>query len=153
MRGRADRDTSGHCSVHVHESGPADHLGILPVMKTVAVIGASTDRRKFGNKAVRAFASAGYTVIPITPHHDTVEGLRAYPSVVDVPGPIDMATIYVPPDVGEQLLDDIARKAIPEVWLNPGAESAALRERARALGLAPIEACSIVAVGLSPSRF
>ena len=64
--------------------------------QTVAVIGASRNRDKFGNKAVRAFAKRGYTVIPIHPREREVEGLQAYRSVLDVPGPIDLATLYVP---------------------------------------------------------
>lgn len=122
-------------------------------MKTVAVIGASTDRRKFGNKAVRAFREAGYRVIPITPGHDEVEGLAAYASVEDVPGDIDMATFYVPASVGEGLVDGIVRKGITEIWVNPGAESEALIARFRAAGLTPVEACSIVGIGSSPARF
>ncbi|MCA1586175.1 MAG: CoA-binding protein [Acidobacteria bacterium] len=122
-------------------------------MKTVAVIGASPSRSKFGNKAVRAFLAKGYRVLPITPHHKHVEGLRAYASVLDVAGPIDMATVYVPADIGERVIEEIARKHIGEVWLNPGAESDALVARARALGIDPIEACSIVAIGLSPAQF
>ncbi|MGE0043570.1 MAG: CoA-binding protein [Vicinamibacterales bacterium] len=122
-------------------------------MKTVAVIGASTNRAKFGNKAVRAFAEAGYRVIPITPRHAEVEGLPAYPAVTDVPGPIDMVTIYVPPEVGETLVAGLAAKGVGEVWLNPGAESPDLVARLTAAGLAPIEACSIVGIGLSPARF
>jgi hypothetical protein len=122
-------------------------------MKTVAVIGASTDRRKFGNKALRAFAEAGYRAIPINPTHDEVEGHRAYATVLDFPDTIDMATIYVPPDVGERLLEGLAEKGITEVWFNPGAESPALIARARALGLRPVQACSIVGIGMSPSRF
>jgi predicted CoA-binding protein len=118
--------------------------------KTVAVIGASSDRRKFGNRAVRAFRQNGYTVVPINPHESQVEGLRAYSSVLDVPGSIDMATFYVPPEIGEQVIEDVARKGIPEVWLNPGAESDALVERARALAVKPIVACSIVAIGENP---
>ena len=118
--------------------------------KVVAVIGASNDRHKFGNRAVRAFQRQGYTVVPINPHEAEVEGLRAYASVLDVAGPIDMATFYVPPDVGEAVLDEIARKQIPEVWLNPGAESDALIARAQALHLQPILACSIVGIGENP---
>jgi predicted CoA-binding protein len=91
--------------------------------KVVAVIGASNDRRKFGNRAVRAFLQQGYTVVPINPHENQVEGLKAYKSVLDVPGKIDMASFYVPPDVGQQVLDEVARKGIAEVWLNPGAEA------------------------------
>jgi uncharacterized protein len=120
------------------------------VPKIVAVIGASNDRRKFGNRAVRAYHQRGDTVIPINPHEAAVEGLKAYPSVLDVPGPIDMASFYVPPDVGERVIDEVAKKGIPEVWFNPGAESAALVARARALNLEPIVACSIVAIGQNP---
>ncbi len=122
-------------------------------MKTVAVIGASANRAKFGNKAVRAYRKAGYQVFPITPRHTEIEGLRAYPSVLDVTEPIDFATMYVPPHIGEQLIEQIAQKGIRELWVNPGAESDALIAKARSLGLQPIEACSIMGIGLSPSEF
>lgn len=122
-------------------------------MKTVAVIGASSNRGKFGNKALRAFANQGYTVFPINPTEAEVEGHKAYPSVLDVPGPIDMATIYVPGSVGTVVLDDIAKKGIPEVWLNPGADEREVIEKARALGLKTVRHCSIIAIGDSPSRY
>jgi predicted CoA-binding protein len=121
--------------------------------KTVAVIGASSDRRKFGNKALRAFERQGYRVIPINPNEPEVEGHRTYASVLDVMEPIDMATMYVPPEVGETLLAGIAEKKIPELWVNPGAESRSLLERARELGLEPIVACSIISIGESPYSF
>jgi uncharacterized protein len=118
--------------------------------KTVAVIGASSDPRKFGNRAIRAFRRQGYTVIPINPNEKTIEGLKAYASVLDVPGTIDMATFYVPPQIGEQVIAEIARKGIPEVWLNPGSESDELVRLARALKVEPILACSIVGIGENP---
>ena len=122
-------------------------------MKTVAVIGASPDRRKFGNKALRAFREAGYRTIPINPHYDEIEGEKAYASVVDYPDTIDMATIYVPPEVGEQVVESLAKKGIGEVWFNPGSESVEVVTRARALGIRPIQACSIIGIGMSPSAF
>jgi predicted CoA-binding protein len=112
----------------------------------VAVVGASRDRHKFGNKAVRAFLRQGYDVVPINLHEARIEGLQAYRSVLDVPGPIDLASFYVPPEVGLTLIDEMAAKQIPEVWLNPGAESDELVARARALSIRPIVACSIVAL-------
>jgi len=118
--------------------------------KVVAVIGASNHREKFGNRAVRAFREQGYTVIPINPHEREIEGLRAYASVLDVPGPIDMASFYVPPDIGELVIEDVAKKGIAEVWLNPGSESDALVARARMLSIQPIVACSIAAIGRNP---
>jgi predicted CoA-binding protein len=102
---------------------------------------------------VRAFGRQGYTVVPIHPHEREVEGLKAYGSVLDVPGPIDMASFYVPPAIGEQVIEEVARKRIPEVWLNPGAESDALIARARALSIQPIVACSMIAIGQDPDDF
>jgi len=120
--------------------------------KVVAVIGASSNRSKFGNRAVRAFQHQGYTVVPINPHEAEVEGLKSYGSVLDVPGTIDMASFYVPPEIGLKVIDDVARKGIAEVWLNPGAESDALIARAKALHIQPIVACSVVAIGENPYR-
>ena len=120
--------------------------------KVVAVVGASSDRRKFGNRALRAFRQQGYTVVPINPHETEVEGVRAYASVLDVPGAIDMASFYVPPEIGVQVIDEIARKGIAEVWLNPGAESDRLIRHAQALHIEPVIACSIVAIGKDPYR-
>ena len=121
--------------------------------RVVAVIGASSDRTKFGNKAVRAFLNHGDQVIPINPTEAEVEGLKAYRSVLDVPGPIDMATFYVPPKVGETVIEEVARKGIREVWLNPGADSEALAERARTLKVDAVRACSILGIGDTPSRY
>jgi predicted CoA-binding protein len=122
-------------------------------MPTVAVIGASGDRHKFGNKAVRALRDAGYAVIPINPNEKTVEGLETYASVLDVPGAIDLATLYVQPEIGERVIEEIAQKGISEVWVNPGAESPRLLARARALKLKAIEQCSIIAVGERPGKY
>jgi predicted CoA-binding protein len=122
-------------------------------MKTVAIIGASSNRSKFGNKALRAFAAQGYRVIPINPGEAQVEGYKAYPSVLDVPGPIDMATVYVPGAIGVTVMDDLAKKGVGEVWLNPGADDDPVVARARALGLNTVIACSIIGIGDSPGRY
>ena len=122
-------------------------------MPVIAVIGASSDRNKYGNKALRAFRQQGYTVVPINPHEAEIEGERAYASVLDYPGPIDEATIYLQPDAGVAVMDDIARKQIPQVWLNPGADAPEVVARARQVGVNPIVACSILGVGESPRDY
>jgi uncharacterized protein len=119
-------------------------------MKTVAVIGASSNRAKYGNKALRAFERQGYRVIPINPNEAEVEGHRTYASVLDVPERIDMATVYVPSDIGVRVLEDVAKKGIPELWLNPGADEPEVVARARELGLNPVVACSILGIGERP---
>ena len=121
--------------------------------QVVAVVGASRDRRKFGNKAVRAFRHRGYDVIPINPRGGVVEGIAAYASVLDVERAIDVATVYLQPAVGERVIDEIAQKGIGVVWLNPGADGAQVVARARALGLNPILDCSIVGIGESPASY
>jgi uncharacterized protein len=126
---------------------------IIAMPKTVAVIGASSNRHKYGNKALRAFEKQGYTVLAINPNETAVEGHRTYASVLDVPGTIDMATLYVQPEVGVKVMGDIARKGIKEIWLNPGADAPEVLAKARELGLTTIQACSIVGIGESPSLY
>jgi predicted CoA-binding protein len=121
--------------------------------QTVAVIGASTNPDKFGNKAVRAFRAAGWHVVPIHPTAASVEGLPAYRSVLDVPGRVDRATVYVQPDVARRVLPELAAKGVGEVWLNPGVDEDALIAEAKRLGLPVVVACSIVGVGLDPGAF
>jgi uncharacterized protein len=121
--------------------------------KVVAVIGASSDRRKFGNKALRAFLAEGHTVVPINPNEAEVEGLRTYASVRDVPQAIDMATVYVQPHVAMQLLPDFEATQIPEIWINPGAESDELLAEGKRRKLNLIAACSIVGMGRNPYEF
>ena len=120
---------------------------------SVAVIGASLDRRKYGNKAVRAYLEAGLTVFPVNPNEATIEGQRAYPNVDAIAEPIDYVSLYVPPAVGLKLLPAIAAKRPKEVWLNPGSESDELIEAAADLHVRIVVACSIVALGLSPGAF
>jgi len=122
-------------------------------MPTIAIVGASANRAKFGNKAVRAYVSRGFTVYPVNPHETSVEGLPAYPTLADVPPPIDMVSFYVPPHIGITLLEGVRDCGARELWLNLGSEDRALLARAEALGLKPVVACSIIAVGESPHRY
>ena len=121
--------------------------------KTVAVVGASSSRAKFGNKAFRAFLSEGHRVLAINPNETEVEGVKTYASVLDVPGPIDMATVYVQPDVTLRLLDEFQRKGIAEIWVNPGAEDEAVIAEARRRKMNVFFACSIIGIGRNPREF
>ncbi len=121
--------------------------------RTVAVLGASRNREKFGNKAVRAFAYRGYRVIPINLRPGLIEGIRVFTSVLSVPDRIDLATVYLQPSVGRRVMKELAQKGIPEVWLNPGADGEDVAEMARAVGLEPILDCCIVGIGESPASY
>jgi predicted CoA-binding protein len=121
--------------------------------KTVAIVGASANRRKFGNKAVRAFLDAGWTVYPVNPMAKEIEGLASYPSVAEVPEPLDCVSMYVSPAIGITMLDAIAAKKPGKVYLNPGAEDDALIARAQALGIPAIATCSILDIGRRPGMY
>jgi len=121
-------------------------------MKSVAIIGASKDRTKYGNKAVRAFLQQGYKVYPVNLNETEIEGLPVFSSIGAVPERPDMVSVYLPAEVLLGLLPEIAAKGCDELWLNPGAESEQVLAEAERLGLNVIQACSIVGVGVSPSR-
>lgn len=121
-------------------------------MKTIAIIGASADRSKFGNKAVRAFAQQGYTVYPVNPKESEIEGFPAFKSIADVPGRPNLISVYLPPPVLLKVLPAIAAKGCDEFWLNPGTESDEVLAEAERLGLNIIQACSIVGIGVSPEQ-
>ena len=120
---------------------------------TVAIIGASKDRSKFGNKAVRAYLHQGWTVYPVNPRDKEIEGLQTYPSIREVPRPINRVSIYLPPGIVIEMLDDIAAAKPDEVFFNPGTDSAEVLAKAETLGLNAIVACSIIDVGVTPSQF
>jgi uncharacterized protein len=133
---------------------PKTCIAPIPVdnyaMKTIAIIGASNDRAKFGNKAVRAFQQQGYTVYPVNPKEAEIEGLPAFKSIREVPVRPQMISVYLPPRVLLKVLPDIAARGSDELWLNPGTESDEVLAEAERLGLNVIQACSIVGVGVSP---
>src|SRR5580698_9937743 len=110
--------------------------------QTVAIVGASADQAKFSNKAIHAHLRAGYDVYPVNPKEETIEGLKCYKSVTEVPVALNRISLYLPPAVGVKVLDDIAKKGCEEFWVNPGADSPELIEKALALGLNAIVACS-----------
>jgi predicted CoA-binding protein len=115
--------------------------------QSVAVLGASTNRSKYSNKAVRAYADKGWTVYPVNPKADTIEGHKCYPSIRDLPGPVDRVSIYLPPALTLETLPDIAAAQPGDLFLNPGAESDELVSRASELGLNTLLGCSIIDIG------
>ena len=121
--------------------------------KTVAIVGASVDRSKFGNKAIRAYLGQGWEVYPVNPKGGEIEGVKVYPSIEAIPVQIDRVTLYLPPEVGIKLLPSIAAAKPAEFFVNPGSESDEFVAEAKKLGLDPILACSIIDLGVSPAEF
>lgn len=122
--------------------------------KTIAVIGASSDRRKYGNKCVRAYQRAGYRVYPVNLSEDEVEGEPVTRRVTEVPVELDLIALYLPPPRTLKVLPEIAGKGAAEgVFFNPGTWDAAVIAEAERLGVRVRRECAIVAAGLSPAMF
>jgi uncharacterized protein len=117
----------------------------------IMIVGASTNREKFGNKAVRAYIAHGDVVLPVNPRATHIEELACYPTVASVPGPIDRAALYLPPPLALEAVRELgSRSDVKEVFFNPGTESEAAMSLARSLGLNPVFGCAIVDIGAHP---
>lgn len=121
--------------------------------KAVAIVGASADRSKYGNKSVRAHVQMGWDVYPVNPKADRIEGLKAYPDVKSVPVKLDRISVYLPPKVSQPYLKAWAATGASECFFNPGSADEDLIEEAREAGVPAVDACSIVNLGLKPSMF
>jgi predicted CoA-binding protein len=102
---------------------------------------------------VRSYLAHGHSVFPVNLHETTIEGQPVFRSVLDIPVTLDATLVYVPPAVTLSLLPDIARKGPGQLFLNPGSEDDAVVTRARELGLDPVLACSIIAIGDTPAHY
>ena len=100
-----------------------------------AVVGASSDRDKYGNKVLRAYQQHGQEVYPINPRADEIEGLKAYPDLASLPVKVRGVSIITPPKITEQVVKDAAAAGARFVWMQPGAESDEAIRLAEALGL------------------
>ena len=116
---------------------------------TYAVVGASNDRWKYGNKVLRCYLQHGRTAIPVNLNASVVEGIVAVPNLASLAEPVHGASIITPPEVTEQIVEEAAKAGITRVWMQPGAESDRAIERARELGLSVIAGgpCLLVALG------
>jgi uncharacterized protein len=113
--------------------------------KRVAIIGASPERMKYGNRAVRGFLAAGYEVFPINPKYEIIEGIKCFSSIEALPQKPDIVSVYTPPVVSEKLIPAIAQSGAAEVYFNPGSENDKVKELATQYKIPAIFACSIVA--------
>lgn len=117
--------------------------------KAFAVVGASTDRQKYGNKVLRCYMDNGYTVYPINPKAAEVEGLVAYKSLAELPELVHGISIVTPAAVTEQAVNEAASLGIARIWMQPGAESAAAIEACKTNGISVIAGgpCLLVQLG------
>jgi predicted CoA-binding protein len=114
-----------------------------------AVVGASGDRQKYGNKVLRCYLQHGLEVYAVNPRRAEVEGRVSYPDLRRVPAKVRGVSLITPPEVAEKVVEDAVAAGVEIVWMQPGAESPAAVEVAERSGLTVIAGgpCLLVALG------
>ena len=114
-----------------------------------AVVGASQDRAKYGNKVLRAYMQRGRPVYPVNPTAAEIEGKAAFATLTAIPERVHGVSIVTPPAVTALIVEEAGRLGIKHIWIQPGAESDAAIARALELGMSVIggDACVLVALG------
>jgi predicted CoA-binding protein len=113
--------------------------------RTWAVVGASQDRSKFGNRILRSLRDSGYVVYPVNPKGGEIEGSKVYPSLADLPEAPEVIDLVVPPSVSEQIVRQAHALSLDRIWFQPGSESKIALDYCRAHGLQAIHnACAMV---------
>ena len=116
----------------------------------IAIIGASKDRTKYSNKAVRAYKENDHVVFPVNPNERMIEGLKCYASIREIPLEIDAVSMYLPPEIGIKVVDEIIKKQIPKVYLNPGSESKEIINKLKKNKIKTLLTCSIREIDVNP---
>tara|TARA_B100001996_G_scaffold316065_1_gene259048 strand:+ start:28 stop:405 length:378 start_codon:yes stop_codon:yes gene_type:complete len=91
--------------------------------KSIALVGASNDPNKYGNKILLNLKSKGFNVIPINTKEELVDGSPAFKSVSDIKECPSIINFVVPPSVGIKITKDLVEKGYNNFWYQPGAES------------------------------
>lgn len=116
----------------------------MPANETVVVLGASPKPERYSNQAVRALVEHGHRVIPVHPLLKKIAGVPVVPALSGVKGPVSTLTLYVGPERGKELLDDMINLGPDRVIMNPSTESDEIEEALNAKGIAVLRACTLV---------
>jgi len=91
--------------------------------KKFAVVGATDNPEKYGNRIVKNLKSRDYEVYPVNPRIKKLEGLTCYSSLTDIPVKVDVVDFVVPPAATEEILKQCKQLGLIRIWLQPGSES------------------------------
>ena len=94
----------------------------------IALIGASNNKNKYGNRIYLDLRSKGYRVIPINPKEELIEGDKAYRTIEEIETLPDIANFVVPPPIAMKIAQHIADLGIKHLWFQPGSESDELED-------------------------
>ena len=89
----------------------------------IALVGASNDKSKFGNRIYRDLRSKGYNVVPINPKDENIEGDKAYTSIQMIEELPDIVNLVVPPPIAMKVAQNAVELGVEYLWFQPGSES------------------------------
>ena len=114
-----------------------------------AVFGASDDAHKYGHKVYKCYLQHDRKAYPLNPKAPTVLGNPAFKGLQDLPEKVESISIITPPVVTEKIVKDAIENGVKNIWMQPGAESAAAVKEAEDAGLNVIHggACLLVVMG------
>ena len=117
----------------------------------IGVVGASSNRDKFGNKVLRCYLENGRQVVPVHPQETEIEGLACVASVADLPDEVKSISVITPPQITDKIVQAAAAKGIKNIWMQPGAQSNAAVSFCQAQGINVIAdgTCVLVELGFS----
>lgn len=102
-----------------------DAIQLFFKSQAFAVIGASNDRTKYGNKVLRVYMQRNKKVYPVNPHEKKIEGLDCYSEINELPNDVKSISIITPPHITEKIVSQSYDHGITNIWMQPGAESQA----------------------------
>ncbi len=110
-------------------------LDILKRYKNVAVVGATTTEGRPGNTAPKFLIDHGFNVIPVNPNETELFGRKAYPSLSDIPDPVDIVNVFRRSEAAPEIVDEAIKIGAKVVWMQEGVEHEEAAATARAAGL------------------
>jgi predicted CoA-binding protein len=93
--------------------------------KKFAVVGATDNPEKYGNQIIKNLLGRDYEVYPVNPRLETVEGIKCYATLSELPIKVDVVDFVVPPAATEAILKECLELGLDRIWLQPGSESEA----------------------------
>ncbi|MFO1422264.1 MAG: CoA-binding protein [Candidatus Competibacteraceae bacterium] len=108
---------------------------LLRRIKTIAVVGLSASPSRPSHGVARALQGFGYRIIPVNPAVREALGERAYPSLRELPEPVDLVDVFRESSHVAGIVDDCIALKLPVLWLQDGVIDEAAALRARAAGL------------------
>ena len=126
-----------------------EKISVFLASERFAVVGASADRGKYGNKVLRCYQMHGYDVIPVNPKEKIIEGVATAASVAELPDDVKSISVITPPQVTEKVVEAAIAKGIKNIWMQPGAESRIAVEKCQVSGINVIAdgSCILVVLG------